>query len=941
MPSVSRTLNEQDYSTQPETAMAISPRFALSPPDDEEPLKSSRDCVYSFDLHGNLIEMNAVFAEITGYERDRAARLNLSQLLDQESGQRSREQVLALLGGGGAQTLDLTAVGKDGRRIRMEVVRRLLFERGRPVAIQDAGHMLDGTLEERSCQLGEAQAPAGSEPVNRFAEQLKQLHRLSTTNYVTLDQAFEDHLRIGCQLFGLPIGLLLQVEGNHALIQASHGASQLGAPGFKPGTTILLRETRAHTIEGRLRTVTVSAKASPEGQLLPAFETYIGSPVWLGAELFATLSFSSPYTGAARDFQASDRELIELMARSIGRVILEHRIQSERDRLQSLEKNRNRVLEMVAENESIAAILAEVVHLVEEECPGTLCALLILKDEALAWASAPSFPPEAIRLFKPFRVLRGAAALATAEVARSTVFWEDVRTCPFWVERGHLAAQMGLVSCRSAPILSGEGVLLGILALHYKEDQPHDHSDTELLQAAGRLAARALEQRGLNDRLEFQARHDSLTGLPNRSYFMELLNAALREAETDAGRRPGYLAVLFIDLDRFKQINDILGHAMGDRLLREVGQRLKRLLTADDLAGRMGGDEFIIVLPRQPDEEAVALASREFLFALRAPHQIEDNELFVTASIGVAIYPRHGTTVAELLRNADLAMYHAKNSGKNDVEVFRAEDHVASLERLRLENALRRALEHQEFELLYQPVVGMNGKVEGLEALLTWRHPIYGSISPKQFIPIAEETGLIIDIGSWVIQRACLEAASWHKAGHRAARISVNVSALQFERRDFLETVAAALALSKLPPDRLELELTESYIMKDLPQAAARLTQIRNLGVSIAIDDFGTGYSSLSYLNKLPVDSLKIDQSFLRNLHEPEGSLAVIQSIVRMAHSMNLSVVAEGVETRAELDLVRVLGVDKVQGHVYGPARRREEMEALLAANASLRPEEA
>jgi diguanylate cyclase (GGDEF)-like protein/PAS domain S-box-containing protein len=936
MPSVSRTLNQQVGSIQHETVMALSPRFALSPPDDEKPSKIPRDCVYSFDLQGSLIDINAAFAETTGYDRDEAARLNLSQLLDQESWQRSREQVLALLGGSGTQKLDLTAIGKDGQPIRMEVVRRLLFERGRPVAIQDAGHPLYDAAEEVPSRLGEPETelPTGAGQVNHFAEKLKQLHRLSTTNYLTLDQAFEDHLWTGCQLFNLPIGLLLQVDGRHGLIQASRGAGELGVAEFQPGASILLRETRAHSIEERLRTVTVSAQASPEGQPQPAFETYIGTPVWLGAELFATLSFSSPYTGAARAFSAADRELIELMARNIGRAILEHRIQSERDRLQSLEKNRNCVLEMVAENESIDAILAEVARLVEEECPGALCSVLILKDEVLAWASAPSFPPDAIRIFKPFRVLRGAAALATAEVARSTVFWEDVHTCPFWAERGHFAAQMGIVSCRSTPILSADGVLLGILALHYKEGQPHDFSDTELLQAAGRLAARALEQRGLNERLEFQARHDSLTGLPNRSYFMELLNAALE----DAAERSGYLAVLFIDLDRFKQINDILGHAMGDRLLKEVGQRLKRLLTADDLAGRMGGDEFIIVLTRQPDEEAAALASREFLIALRAPHQIEDNELFVTASIGVAIYPRHGKTVAELLRNADLAMYHAKNSGKNEVEVFRAEDHAASLERLRLENALRRALENQEFELLYQPVVGMNGKVEGLEALLTWRHPIYGTISPKQFIPIAEETGLIIDIGSWVIRRACLEAASWHKAGHSAARISVNVSALQFERRDFLETVADALALSNLPPDRLELELTESYIMKDLPQAAARLSQIRKLGISIAIDDFGTGYSSLSYLNKLPVDSLKIDQSFLRSLQEPEGSLAVIQSIVRMAHSMNLTVVAEGVETRAELDLVRVLGCDKVQGHVYGPARRREDVEALLAAHDSLGP---
>jgi diguanylate cyclase (GGDEF)-like protein len=588
---------------------------------------------------------------------------------------------------------------------------------------------------------------------------------------------------------------------------------------------------------------------------------------------------------------------------------------------------------MVAENETIGDVLAAICHLVEEQCVGSLCALLVLKDDMLSWAAAPGFPPSAIRLFNSFRILEGSAALAS-----SPMVWDDIRECPFWAERGHLAAQMGVVSCRSTPILSADGVPLGILALQYKDSHPHDQGDTELLQMASRLAARALEQRGLNERLEFRARHDSLTGLPNRAYFMELLNAALKDAENGAGGHANKLAVLFIDLDRFKQINDILGHAMGDRLLREVGLRLKRLLTEDDLAGRMGGDEFIIVLTRQPDEDAAALAAREFLEALRAPHQIEDNELFVTASIGVAIYPRHGATAAELLRNADLAMYHAKNNGKNDVEVFRAEDHSARLERLRLENALRRALEHQEFELLYQPLVGMNGKVQGLEALLTWRHPIYGTISPKQFIPIAEETGLIIDIGSWVIRRACLEAAAWHKAGHSGARISVNVSTLQFERRDFLETVAGALALSNLPPDRLELELTESYIIKDLPQAAARLSQIRKLGISIAIDDFGTGYSSLSYLSKLPVDSLKIDQSFLRNLQEPEGSLAVIQSIVRMAHSMNLTVVAEGVETRAELDLVRVLGCDKVQGHVYGPSWRREDVEKMLTARDSLGP---
>ena len=263
--------------------------------------------------------------------------------------------------------------------------------------------------------------------------------------------------------------------------------------------------------------------------------------------------------------------------------------------------------------------------------------------------------------------------------------------------------------------------------------------------------------------------------------------------------------------------------------------------------------------------------------------------------------------------------------------LFWAEDPTLGLERLQLENALRRALERGEFDLVYQPVVSMSGTVDALEALLTWRHPVHGNISPRRFIPIAEETGLIVQIGAWVIRRACLQGARWREAGYGNVCISVNVSARQFERGDFVETVADALAASRFPPESLELELTESYVMRNVPEAVRRMRQIRELGVSISIDDFGTGYSSLSYLSKLPVDSLKIDQSFLRRLLEPRGSLPVVQSIVRLAHGMHLWVVAEGVETVGELDLVRVLGCDKVQGHVYGPALGRDEAGELLA----------
>jgi diguanylate cyclase (GGDEF)-like protein len=592
------------------------------------------------------------------------------------------------------------------------------------------------------------------------------------------------------------------------------------------------------------------------------------------------------------------------------------------------------VLELVAANQALEFTLHRIAHMLESQRPGVLCSVLLRNGGALFWAVAADFPQDTLRHSKPIKLSSDHSDHVAAELARSTIFWEDMRACPIWAERSYFAGQLGISSCMSTPILSAAGGLLGLLVMHYRQGHSRREGDPELLQVAGRLAALAVEQRKFTERLEFQARHDSLTGLPNRVYFIELLEKALVEAR----ERSGILAVLFIDLDRFKQINDTLGHAMGDRLLKEVGGRLRRLLTEDDLAGRMGGDEFTIVMTRQPDEQSAIEASEEFLKSFRAPHRIDGNELFVTASIGLSIFPKHGTTAGDLLRNADLAMYHAKNGGKNDLELFLAEDHELDLERLKLENALRRALENHEFELLYQPLVNMDGSVEGLEALLVWRHPTHGTITPNQFIPIAEETGLIIEIGSWVIRQACTQGAEWLKSGYRSARISVNVSALQFERRDFVQTVATTLALSGFPPARLELELTESYIMRDLPQYVRRMTQIRDLGVSISIDDFGTGYSSLSYLNKLPVDSLKIDQSFLRGLQEPEGSLPVVQSIVRLAHSMNLTVVAEGVETVAELDLVRVLGCDKVQGHVYGPSLRQEEAEALLKRNERMTP---
>ena len=418
--------------------------------------------------------------------------------------------------------------------------------------------------------------------------------------------------------------------------------------------------------------------------------------------------------------------------------------------------------------------------------------------------------------------------------------------------------------------------------------------------------------------------HDPLTRLPNRFHFIELLETALEAAGPSQD-----LSVLFIDLDRFKHINAALGLCAGDELLRAVARRLKNALAEGDIAGRLGGDEFGILTSRSPER---------YLEALQAPYDLRGHQWFVTASIGVALYPAHGQTAEELLRCADLAMCQAQDNGGDGLQLFLGQDADEGLERLTLENALRRALDQDELDLLYQPVVTSGGAVAGLEALLSWRHPIHGSISPRRFIPVAEETGMIVPIGTWVIQQACRQGADWRGRGFENARVSVNVSARQFERCDFVESVADALCASELPPDGLELELTESYLMRNPQEPMRRMRQLRELGIRIAIDDFGTGYSSLSSLSRLPLDALKIDQSFVRSLLAPDGSLPVVESIVRLAHSMRLEVVAEGVETAAELEMVRLLGCDMVQGHIYGPALARNAASDLLARNEALQP---
>lgn len=423
------------------------------------------------------------------------------------------------------------------------------------------------------------------------------------------------------------------------------------------------------------------------------------------------------------------------------------------------------------------------------------------------------------------------------------------------------------------------------------------------------------------------AHHDVLTGLANRT----ALQLRLVQAVSEAKRRNGGIALLFIDLDRFKIINDTLGHAIGDRLLGEVAARLQRIVRESDLIARLGGDEFVILLSDIDNANAAAAVAAKVLAAFASPVVIDANELHTSPSIGISLFPSDGTDSETLLRNADTAMYHAKANGRNNYQFFAAEMNRAANQRLDLERKLRQALAHGELSVAFQPQLRAGDHMPvGVEALARWRHPVDGVIPPALFIPVAEETGLIVELGEWVLRHACRTMREWIDAGLPPLKVAVNVSARQLRRRDFLETVAGILAETELPPELLELEVTESVAMENPEQSIGLLRAIRQMGVSIAIDDFGTGYSSLAYLKLLPIDFLKIDRSFVADIEIDLNDRAIAFGTIALAHSLGLGVIAEGVETADQLDLLRSNGCDQIQGYFFSPPLAADEAAGFL-----------
>ncbi len=840
-----------------------------------ELFENASDVVYTHDLHGNFTSANKAAQRITGYSREDALKMNIFQVLDPESQRLTLEMIQQKLGGAPQTTYEVTIVTKDNRRIILEVSTRLLFRKGIPVGVQ--GIARDITERKRA----EAQLRLLKSVV------------VNSNDGVMVAEADPDD----------PLGSRI-VYVNDAFSRIT-GYSDVESAGRTPR---ILHGPK--TDEAVLDQICAAVRRWETARVELIHYRKDGSEFWVDLNIIPIVDERGAFTYWVSVLRET----------------------TDRKRAEILERDRNQVLELVASNGPLETVLARLANLVENQCSDLLCSVLLVRDGRLHPGAAPSLPQPIADAFDGLDVTTALGPCETALLGKPLLI-PDLAVDPLFRREAGLFRNLGLRSCWCSPILSGDGRALGVFVIYLREQHEPSPAVIELVDMAGRLAAVAVEQRQLNDRLAYQAMHDALTGLPNRFLFEDRLHQALDQAT----RHGWHVAVLFIDLDRFKQINDTLGHAIGDALLQQVSRRFESCLRRTDSLGRMGGDEFQLILTELRDPSDTTRVAQKLLDALKTPFKVDAFELFVTASIGISVFPRDGRDSVTLLRNADNAMYRAKNQGKNVYQFFTPDLGAAALEQLELENALRRAMANGELQLYYQPQLAIEGPLAALEALLVWNHPKLGVISPSQFIPVAEESGLIVEIGAWVLEEACRQTVAWRQAGYEPVKVAVNVSPVQFARADFVETVAQVLSHSGLDPSFLELELTESVVMRDFEESSRQMERLRALGASISIDDFGTGYSSLSYLRRLPIDTIKIDRSFVKELDVDSNTMPLVQAIVSLAHGLGLDVVAEGVESENQMEALRAVGCDKVQGYLLSASLPASQVESLLIRGAGIR----
>ena len=596
------------------------------------------------------------------------------------------------------------------------------------------------------------------------------------------------------------------------------------------------------------------------------------------------------------------------------------------------------ILEAIAVGAPLRVALDKLARLCEGQMLGMTAAILLLDETGLRLRvrAAPALPPDFFVALDGQTIGPNALSSGMAAYLKETVIVADIATSPCWASCRELAAAHGWASCWSTPILSSHGEALGVVDFYLTDARAPSDAERRIIETTRRLAGIAIERKLSEDRIHFMATHDALTGLPNRALLKDHVARAIAMAQ----RYDRWACVAFVDLDNFKFVNDSLGHAAGDELLKSVARRMTEQMNPADAVIRVGGDEFVIALGDLPKDRAAVRATLEAIqSAVMEPIHIGGRAILVTCSIGAACYPDNADCADELLANADSAMYHAKDAGRDNVKFYTPDLNVKSNDKLQLRDELRAAILRQEFCLHYQPQIDLcSGAVLAVEALIRWNHPVRGLLAPAGFVSVAEETGMIVAIGEWVIREACRQNQAWQDAGLPPIRMCVNVSARQFRDRKLLDTVESALRESGLSSNHLELELTESMVMQDVTHAVGIMAELRRLGVQLSIDDFGTGYSSLSTLKIFPVARLKIDKSFVNGLPDNVNDSGVTTAVIALARNLNLKVIAEGVETAQQAAFLHSQNCDEVQGYHYSRPVPPDAFATFMVEFEKLRP---
>lgn len=594
------------------------------------------------------------------------------------------------------------------------------------------------------------------------------------------------------------------------------------------------------------------------------------------------------FSQEAQYFQTDIVELLEQLAMEASFALDSLHRDAERRHQASVMADQNRILNLIASGAELKVILTTLAEFVEAQCAGCLCALAVQDTAGLGGCTglSPSMPAR----FDP-------------------------------------AAAESLQRISARPIFGSKDQLLGTLSLYQKPETAPAQLNAQLVGICVNLAGIAIESCQAADRIRHLAHHDDLTGLPNRLLFNYQLHMALARAERSAGS----VAVLFLDLDRFKIINDTLGHDAGDSVLRQTANHLRGCVRGADTLARVGGDEFTLLVEQPAEMHDLGSIAQKLLTAMSSPLTVNGNVYQLSGSIGIAVYPKDGPDGASLLKNADIAMYRAKSSGRNNHQFYSSEINEHSVERLTLENQLRQAVARREFEVFYQPKIDIpSGAIAGAEALVRWRHPQRGLLLPGEFIGVAEEVGLIGAIGSFVLETVCVDIVRWREEGFAAQRVAMNLSAQQFADSRLLDNLHQVLLRTGCDPRLLEFEITESVVMTNPGKALQLLEQFKIHGITLAIDDFGTGHSSLAYLKRFPVDSIKIDYTFVRDMAVDPDDVAIIKAIIALGHSLDLKIVAEGVESATQLEILRRFQCDEFQGFLFSEAVPAASFEKLL-----------